>query len=93
MRREERERGWRGMRVPEEGKEAASPQLLLSQGLKLSGLSEANFLRGSEEKKKKEKINIMERNGRNTSQPGKLIFLSHLAKARRRWGINSSPCQ
>lgn len=51
MRREERERGWRGMRVPEEGKEAASPQLLLSQGLKLSGLSEANFLRGMRKKK------------------------------------------
>lgn len=55
MRRDERERDWRGMRVPEEEKEAASPQLLLSQGLKLSGLSEANFLRGGEEKKKERK--------------------------------------
>lgn len=59
MRREERERGWRGVRVPEEGKEAASPQLLLSQGLKLSGLSEANFLRGGEGKKKRKKKLIL----------------------------------
>lgn len=56
MRREERERGWRGMRVPEEGKEAASPRLLLSQGLKRWGLSEANFLRGTRGRKREKKI-------------------------------------
>lgn len=82
MRREQREQGWRGMRVPEEGKEAASPQFLLSQGLKLWGLSEASFLGGT--RGKKIKNNIMERNGWGTTPLGELSFLPHLAKTRRR---------
>lgn len=51
-------------------------------------LSERN-----EGEKKREKDDIMERNGWGTAPPGKLSFLPHLAKARKLWGINSSPCQ
>lgn len=86
MRRKERERGWRGMRVPEEGKEAASPQLLLSQGLKLWGLSEANFLRGTRKKKKKRKNYYYGEKRSGHSPAGEIKFRPSPGKGKEKMG-------
>lgn len=82
MRRVERGRDWRRMQLPEEGKQKASPQLLLSQGLRLLGIIGSEFSVRDEEKGRKTKFK-RKKNGLSTAQPGKPGFLPHLANARR----------
>lgn len=82
MRRVKRDRGWRRMQLPGEGKEKARLQLLLSQGLRLLGIIGREFSVRGEEKGRKSKFK-REKNALGTAEPGKPGFLPHLANARR----------